>query len=222
MGFRIEAVGWLLRKHYAENMNKYRAMAIGVFGLPLLMTLMSHASESSVSMFSTVAMFSIFYVVHLSIAELRQREKLSLSNTLPVSNAERYAFILLNTTLVLAVWFTVVYGASLWVATTLYPPVFSQLVELTLGNHYVYVGFVGTHAIALLINLAARRRIILPYLAALVVVVAVQYLISKYVPDGVNMSDALRLDVRMWCNVVAAVVAWPLGYVMLKRRQIKI
>ena len=222
MKIRLSAVGWLLRKHYAENISKYRAVAIGVFGLPLIMALMSRASESAVSLFSTLAMFCIFYVMYLSVAELRQREKMSISNTLPVSNAERYLFILLNTTLVLVVGFVVVYGASLYLATVIYPPIAPTVFELTLANHYVYVGFIGTHAIALLTNLVVRRRVILPYLVAMVAVVTVQYLIAKFVPDSNGFSDTLRLDVRMWCNVAVALIAWPLGYVILRRRQIKI
>lgn len=212
---RLNAVLRLFVKHYTENQNKYLMLLLGTFALPVLMTLISKTSETGISMCLTVALFDIFYVAMLSTRDLRHRQSLVVANTLPVSVAERYAFILLNTTVVLAAWFAAVYAAAVAVCTSIYAPIFPYMETLIFKNHYLYVGLLGTQGAALLICLAIRRRALYPYAAAAIITIAVQYLISKYAaPADVQ-------DVKMSVNIAVVVVAWIAGYFMLRYRQLK-
>lgn len=209
------AVLRLFVKHYAENRNAYLMLVLASFALPVLLTLISKTSETGISMCLTVALFDIFYVMHLSTRELRHRRSFVAANTLPVSAGERYCFILLNTTVVLAVWFVAVYALAVSLCVSIYPPIFPYFDTLIFKNIYVYVGLLGTQGAALLINLAIRRRVLPPYLAAMVLTMLVQYLISKYVAPA-DVQDA-----KMCANLVVVVVAWSAGYFMLRCRQLK-
>ena len=205
----------LFVKHYVENRNGYLAAMLGSFGLPMLIALLSESSESAISLFLTVAIFDIFYVMYLSTRALRQRHSFVMAGTLPVSVAERYLFIMLNTTVVLALWLAVLYAAVVVIATNLYPPLFPYVGDLIFKNHYLYIGLLSTHGVALLINLFARRRILWPYLVAAAATMVAQYFISEYSPMG-----AVE-DVKMWVNICVAIVAWTVGYFMLRYRQLK-
>lgn len=212
---RPNAVLRLFVKHYTENRNKYLMLLLGTFALPVLMTLITKTSETGISMCLTVALFDIFYVAMLSTGDLRRRQSLVVANTLPVSVAERYAFILLNTTVVLAAWFVAVYAAAVSVSISIYKPIFPYFETLIFKNHYLYIGLLGTQGVALLISLAIRRRVFLPYVLAAIITIFVQYLISKYA------SPADVQDVKMWVNIAVTAVAWVAGYFMLRYRQLK-
>lgn len=212
---RLNAVLRLFVKHYTENRNTYLMLLLGSFALPILMTLISKASEPGISICLTVALFDIFYVATLSTRDLRRRQSYVTANTLPVSVAERYTFILLNTTVVFAVWFVAVYAAAVAVCTSIYQPIFPYLETLIFKNHYLYIGLLGTQGVALLICLVIRRRLLWPYATAAVITIAVQYLISKCAaPADVQ-------EVKMWVNIAVTAVSWIVGYFMLRYRQLK-
>lgn len=212
---RLYAVLRLFVKHYTENRNRYLMLLLGSFALPILMTLITKASETGISLCITVALFDIFYVATLSTRDLRLRQSFVTANTLPVSVAERYAFILLNTTVVFAAWFMALYAAVVAVCTSIYAPIFPYIETLIFKNHYLYIGLLGTQGVALLICLAMRRRRLWPYVTAAIITIAVQYLISKCAaPADVQ-------EVKMWVNIAVAAVSWVAGYFMLRYRQLK-
>lgn len=212
---RPKVVLQLLVKHYTENRNSYLATMLGSFSLPMIMSLLSKSSEAGISLLMSVAIFNLFYVMYLSTRGLRQRRTFVMEAALPVSVTERYLFIMLNTTLLLAVWLLVICAAVVLIVVNLYPPVFPYVGDLIFKNYHLYIGLLCTHGVALLINLVARRRVIWPYLVAAVITMIAQYLISEYSPVGAVES------VKMWVNICVAVVAWVVGYFMLRYRQLK-
>lgn len=204
-------------KHYAESRNSYLALMLGMFGLPLLLAFMSRSAVEAASMASSVALFAILYVVHLSTRAMRSKRTFVIDNTLPLSTAERYAFIMLNSTVVVALLTCVVYGASLVLSKQLFPPApeFDFAYRQLVGNGYIIAGLFATQAVLLIVNLTVRMRILMSYVVAIGLVVLGQFVVGHYVPG------MLRADFKLWANVVIIVAGWVSGYFILRSREIK-
>lgn len=219
--FSFNRVWWLFRKSYTEYRRHYAALVLWSFGFPLLLAFISRAAVTALSVGSTVALTAILFSLYISFKGINDNGSAIVGLTLPVSLAERYCFILLNTTVVLAVWVVAVYSLSAFIAMQLLP--FGgegyidaeMMMTLIYKNKYLYIGFLGTHAVMLLINVIRRRSVVMPYVVAMVVVAVAQLLIVELSP-----ADMVQ-DVKMWCNIALAAVAWPLGYYLLRKREIK-
>lgn len=220
-GFSFNRVWWLFLKSYTEYRRHYAALVLWSFGFPLLLAFISRAAVTALSVGSTVALAAILFSLYISFKSINDKGSAIVGITLPVSLAERYCFILLNTTVVLAVWVAAVYSLSAFIAMQLLP--FGgegyidaeMMMTLIYKNKYLYIGFLGTHAVMLLINVIRRKSVVMPYVVAMVAVAAAQLVIVELSP-----ADMVQ-DVKMWCNIALAAVAWPLGYYLLRKREIK-
>lgn len=220
-GFSFNRVWWLFFKSYTEYRRHYAALVLWSFGFPLLLAFISRAAVTALSVGSTVAFTAILFSLYISFKSINDKGSAIVGLTLPVSLAERYCFILLNTTVVLAVWVAAVYSLSAFIAMQLLP--FGgegyidaeMMMTLIYKNKYLYIGFLGTHAGMLLINVIRRKSVVMPYVVAMVVVAVAQLVIVEFSP-----ADMVQ-DVKMWCNIALAAVAWPLGYYLLRKREIK-
>ena len=220
-GFSFNRVWWLFLKSYTEYRRHYAALVLWSFGFPLLLAFISRAAVTALSVGSTVALAAILFSLYISFKSINDKGSAIVGLTLPVSLAERYCFILLNTTVVLAVWVAAVYSLSAFIAMQLLP--FGgegyidaeMMMTLIYKNKYLYIGFLGTHAGMLLINVIRRKSVVMPYVVAMVVVAVAQLVIVEFSP-----ADMVQ-DVKMWCNIALAAVAWPLGYYLLRKREIK-
>lgn len=220
-GFSFNRVWWLFLKSYTEYRRHYAALVLWSFGFPLLLAFISRAAVTALSVGSTVALATILFSLYISFKNINDKGSAIVGLTLPVSLAERYCFILLNTTVVLAVWVAAVYSLSAFIAMQLLP--FGgegyidaeMMMTLIYKNKYLYIGFLGTHAGMLLINVIRRKSVVMPYVVAMVAVAAAQLVIVELSP-----ADMVQ-DMKMWCNIALAAVAWPLGYYLLRKREIK-
>ena len=185
----------LFVKHYVERRNVYLGLVLAIFGLPLLVAVLTKSSLQLLAMFPTLFTVSLAVVLYVSTIDLRSRMTYVLANALPVSYGERYGFLLFNSTVVWFVGCMFFYLSSLFIATMIYPinDEFRWVVEVVFRDPQTY------------------RT--LNYLLALVGAVVVQFLIVEYVqPENHN-------DFKMWLNVVFAIVAWVSGYFILKAKQ---
>ncbi|MBO5895542.1 MAG: hypothetical protein J6Q33_07125 [Alistipes sp.] len=220
--FSFNRVWWLFRKSYTEYRRHYAALLLWSFGFPLLLAFISRAAVTALTVGSTVALTAILFSLYISFKSINDKGSAIVGLTLPVSLAERYCFILLNTTVVLAVWVVAVYSLSAFIAMKLLP--FGgdgyidteMMMTLIYKNKYLYIGFLGTHAGMLLINVIRRKSVVMPYVVAMVAVAVAQLVIVEFSP-----ADMVQ-DVKMWCNIALAAVVWPLGYYLLRKREIKI
>ena len=220
--FSFNRVWWLFRKSYTEYRRHYAALLLWSFGFPLLLAFISRAAVTALTVGSTVALTAILFSLYISFKSINDKGSAIVGLTLPVSLAERYCFILLNTTVVLAVWVVAVYSLSAFIAMKLLP--FGgegyidaeMMMTLIYKNKYLYIGLLGTHAGMLLINVIRRKSVVMPYVVAMVVVAVAQRVIGE-----VSTADMVQ-DVKMWGNIALAAVAWALGYYLLRKREIKI
>ena len=205
----------LFVKHYVERRNVYLGLVLAIFGLPLLVAVLTKSSLELLAMFPTLFTVSLAVVLYVSTIDLRSRMTYVLANALPVSYGERYGFLLFNSTVVWFVGCMFLYLSSLFIATMIYPinDEFRWVVEVVFRDPQTYRTLFGMQAVLFIVNVATRRRLALNYLLALVGAVVVQFLIVEYVqPENHN-------DFKMWLNVVFAIVAWVSGYFILKAKQ---
>ena len=107
MGDYINNVFRLFLKHYAENWPKYIGAALLAFVMPVTFACITDDATTAVTVGSRLIVVYMAYVLYLSIKELRGRYTYIMASTLPVTSAERYGFILLNSTVVLVAWYAV-------------------------------------------------------------------------------------------------------------------
>lgn len=215
--FSIERIGWMFRRHYVCMRYNYITMCLIIIGFPIFISILSGSAEPAITSFNSLTVFAFvdsFYVTMLSV---RDERRYIVESTLPLSHLERYLFILLNTTIVLAVIFALCYVLALLISTSIYPldMEFGWVVGDTFCMPEAYLGLLSTHAWILLANLTARKRVLYNYIAMLAIIAVGQFIISRYVPE------VYRADVRVWTNILVTLVAWISGYFILRRREIK-
>lgn len=208
-------LGALFVKHYAENTRKYAAMYGVTVAVPIIFGLLTRRSEVSQGMLISMLVLDIFVIMHISMNELRDRRSAVIVNTLPVSIVERYAFIFINTTLVFLACFAVLGFATKAIVDAMYAPMI-DFSEMFLRNDRLWISLAGSHATAMIINAVARRRLILTYVAAFVISIAVQYAVARLGGYDVTAVD----DLKMNLNMVMVPLFWAASFILLYRKQV--
>lgn len=208
-------LGALFVKHYAENVRKYVVMYGVTIAVPILFAILTQRSEVSHAMLLSMLVIDIFVIMHISMNELRDRRSALIANTLPVSVTERYAFIFINTTVVFLACFACLGFAVKAAVDAVYAPMI-DFSDLFLRDDHIWASLCGTHAAAMLINAVARRRLITAYVAALVIVLVIQYIIVR--AAGYDMGDGE--DLKAYFNMVSAPLFWIGSFILLVRKQV--
>jgi len=204
-------------KHYTEHHNKYLALILGMFGLPLLLAYMSKGVETAGVMATFVFLFALLYVNYLSTYAMRTRRTFVVENTLPITAAERYAFVLANSSIAAVTLFVVSYVPSFLIAEWLFPSrmdVNEIILEAIVDSSY-FVGLFALQSVILVASLIMRKRVVLSYCLLAVLVIGCEFVVDAYVPYE------LRDTFRLWSNVALIVVCWVSGYFILRSREIK-
>ena len=206
----------LFKKHYVEHKNTYISLMLAIFGIPLLYVYLSKSSVAVAGLYVTMILVSMAVILHVLTVGFRARHSFVMANTLPVSTAVNYAFILLNSVIVAFVLVAVCYFPALALAKAIYPP----MPELAwtfdvFFNARTYMGVLATHGVLLIVNLVGKRRIFLTYLVALLLAMVVQLLINKYI------AVEWRESAKLIGNILLIFVAWIGGYFILRNYQIK-
>lgn len=207
----------LFKKHYVEHKNTYISLMLAIFGIPLLYAYLSKSSVTVATLYVTMILVSMAVVLHVSTVGFRARHSFVMANTLPVSTAVNYAFILLNSVVVAFVLVVVCYFPALVIAKAIYPPMpeFAWTFDVFFNNTRIYMGILATHGVLLVVNLVGKKRIFLTYLVALLLAIGVQFVISKHV------AVEWRENAKLIGNILLIFVAWIGGYFILRNYQIK-
>ena len=213
----INQILQLFKKHYVEHKNTYISLMLALFGIPLLYAYMSKNSVTVATLYVTMVLVSMAVVLHVSTVGLRARRDFILTNTLPVSTATNYSFILLNSVVVAFALVAVCYFPALAIAKAIYPPMpeFDWAYDVFFGNYRTYLGILATHGVLLIVNLVGKKRIFLTYLVALLLAMAVQFMINEYV------AVEWRENAKLIGNILLIFVAWIGGYFILRNYQIR-
>lgn len=215
MATYINSLFSLMRKHYAENWLNYLGVLLATFAVPLLFAYLSDEAYVVVALGAFVWRLALVYVVYLTTKELRSRYKHIMATTLPVSAAERYGFIMVNTIVVSLVIYFVCYLFSIHIAKQMLPISEESAWMLNGGiwftNLASIVGVFNTQAILLAINLVPSRRLVVNYLVAFALFLAYHFLFLE------SLDVAIRGGFTFWTNIVVTLLLW-VGCYMLVRK----
>ena len=206
----------LFKKHYTEHKNTYVSLMLALFGIPLLFAYLSKSSVTVATLYVTMILVSMAVVLHVSTVGLRARHSYIMANTLPVSTAVNYGFILLNSVVVAFAMVALCYFPVLATAKAIYPPMpeFDWTYDVFFGNGRTHLGVLATHGALLIVNLVGKKRLFLAYLIALLLVIFVQVLMSEYI------AVEWRENAKLIGNILLIFVAWIGGYFILRNYQI--
>lgn len=159
--FSLSRVAQYARYHYVTESRSYVWNWLAMFGLPLLFAIMSRDASTVMALSVVCYAVSAFVVPLRTINPLRTRGKNVLAMSLPVSNEERWVFMLFD----LAVVMPLVIGVTMVLATlcaSFFDPGCS--VEALLNEEFDYIfafeSYVAMQIVAslsLLVGLLSRR-----------------------------------------------------------------
>ena len=208
----------LFRKHYAENVRFYSLLALQIFAVPLLLAILSQSAVNAATIAMALVSLTMLLVVHISVKGLRSRYTFVVENTLPVSTAVRYGFILLNSTVVALLGFMVLYFPSLLLSCWLFPidDGFEWVLDCVfLYNYQAFINILGIHALVLVVNILVRKRPLLGYALAALAMALVSHIVMT------NVDIEYRDTVMMIVNIVIIVTSWIGSYFLLRKFQYK-
>ena len=245
--FSLRRVAHYARYHYSVTRFHYLSFILAVIALPSLFGVLSHNLHTAVSMLVAIYVFGGIAVAVSTTRTMRGRGTKILDGVLPVSAAERQVFNVVN----LAVAYPAVFAlASALILGVVAPFHVNQLSSLFFENFdfcsayalladeallywpvYVFVQIVCSTS--LLINICARRSLILTYLMLFIGFVLFMVLFAlgmEWLSDNVAFNFSFNPDEATKSvaeNIVKAIYAmtpvaiYTLGYVALRKRQVK-
>ena len=208
----------LFRKHYVEHARFYSLLALQIFAVPLLFTVLTRSAVTAVTLSMALVSLTMLLTVHISVKDMRSRYTYMIENTLPVRSGVRYGFILLNSTVVVLAGFLVLYLPSLWLSCWLFPidESFQWVLDSAFfNNRAAFINILGIHALILIVNVLVRKRPLVGYVLAALAMMAVSYLVRKYI------ELEYRDMVMMWIYIVTIATSWIGSYFLLRKFQFK-
>lgn len=242
--FSLRRVAQYARYHYSVTRFHYLSFILAVIALPSLFGILSHNLHTAVSMLVAIYVFGGIAVAVSTTRTMRGRGTKIMDGVLPVSTAERQVFNVVN----LAVAYPAVFAlasalilgvvapfqlSSLFFENLDFCSAYALLADEALLYWPVYVFVQIVCSTSLLINICARRSLILTYLMLFIGFVLFMVLFAlgmEWLSDNVafnfsfNPDEATKSVVE---NIVKAIYAmtpvaiYTLGYVALRKRQVK-
>lgn len=239
--FSIRRVAHYARYHYTSMRNNYLGMLLTMLAFPVVFGILDRDVTAAAEISMTIYLFAGIAFALRTTWAMRNKGTLVLDSALPVSKGERFTFMLFN----LAVAYPLACYAVAVLSMLIVAP-FSREGTLAEAMNDYFVRFAFEWAVyvivqivtsaCLLINLAARRSLIVAYMGAMVGVIA--FTIGTSAAGGWWMNamyegnvDLLVADVDaslktiQWIVttifILTPIVFYALAYSVLRRRQVK-
>lgn len=220
------------RYHYTALWRKYLTLFLEIMAVPLIFTLISHDVVNGAEMSLTVYLFCGLGIAMCNTALMRGDGTKYVVATLPVSAEEQMLFMLFNSAVAMPLIFAVASLSALLIGGLLFADTYGVEYSFKLFFDEVFLLWplyvlvqIGAAA-SLLINLLARRSLLLGYVIAFVAVVLVLWGLVEMLrvsPLPFNpVRDAeyiAKVATVIYCLVPIALYA--LCYAALRRRQMK-
>ncbi len=239
--FSIRRVAHYARYHYTSMRNNYLGMLLTMLAFPVVLGIIDRDVTVAAEISMTIYLFAGIAFALRTTWAMRNKGTLVLDSALPVSKGERFTFMLFN----LAVAYPLACFAVAALAILLVAPFSMEGTIAEAMNDYflrftfewaVYVIVQIVASACLLINLAARRSLIVAYIGAIVGVIA--FTIGTSAAGGWWMNamyegnvELLVADVDASLKTIQWIVAsifiltpivfYALAYSVLRRRQVK-
>ena len=237
--FSIRRVAHYARFHYSVTRFNYLSYILAMIALPTLFGILGKNLYTAKEMLIPIYIFAGVAMAVATTRTMRGRGTKIMDGVLPVTAAERHVFNVFNLAVVYPVLFALVAAVTLGIvsvfnkASISFGEAYALLAEETLLEWSAYVFIQIGCSTALLINLLARRSLILAYMIAffgymtlLVLFVLGMQWLSQNVefdlsigPDDISW-DTVRYTLQtIFCLIPVAI--YTLCYVVLRKRQVK-
>lgn len=228
-GYSFVRVGRLTAKHYVDHMRRYATLCALMAFMPALFAMLSSDIESVPDTATLMFIVGAFAIAPVTMNELRRPGTKILTNTLPVSPAERMTFIVLNTSVIYSLLAAVAGFAGLAVAAAMPFVAGDTYVRFVEMGHDLY-GRWELHVLiwiissgSVVVNAFARKRLIESYIVAFVLMVLLIWGLSTAAARmewHVEWREYYEWIAKtIYCLI--PVVLYAAAYVVLRRRQIK-
>lgn len=243
--FSIRRVAHYARYHYTSMRNNYLGVLLTMLAFPVVFGIMDKDTCVAAEISMSIYLFAGIAFALRTTWAMRNKGTLVLDSALPVSKGERFTFMLFN----LAVAYPLACFAVAALSILLVAPFSMEGTLAEAMNDYflrfafewaVYVVVQIVASASLLINLAARRSLIVAYIGAIVGVIA--FIVGASYA-GVQLANALYdMESSEWVDLMVAdieanvelvkwiiiaifvsipIVFYALAYSVLRRRQVK-
>lgn len=237
--FSISRVAHYARYHYSVTRFNYLSYILAMIALPTLFGILGKNLYTAERMLIPIYIFAGVAMAVATTRTMRGRGTKIMDGVLPVTAAERHVFNVFNLTVVYPVLFAIVAAVALGIVSIFnkvsisFSEAYALLAEDTLLEWTVYVIMQIGCSAALLINLLARRSLILAYMIAffgnlslfVLFVVGMQWLSDNvefswsFNPTDAEM-DAIKYALKtLFCLIPVAI--YTLCYIVLRKRQVK-
>lgn len=237
--FSISRVAHYARYHYSVTRFNYLSYILAMIALPTLFGILDKRLYTAWDMLIPIYIFAGIAMAVTTTRTMRGRGTKIMDGVLPVTAAERHVFNVVNLAVVYPVLFAIVATVVLGIVSIFnesswtFCEVYSELVEYTLLDWAVYVLIQIGCSTALLINLLARRSLILAYMITFFGSMTLLVLFvfgMQWLSDNVEFSwsfnptdaerDAIEYTLKtIFCMIPVAI--YTLCYVVLRKRQVK-
>lgn len=240
-GFSFRRLVNYARYHYVSQKRLYLHNVLLMLGVPMFFSLISRDIGAATGMSMAIYLAGALAISRLLVLPMRGRGSKVLESVVPISKGERMTFMLLNSIVLYPL-------AAMLIATVavLLSWPFCYLVEgNTLGNtllydlydvyyldYYIYILVQIIISATLLINLLARRSLLLAYVIAFCGFMVVMISLGHLGIYFANSYDNVQIDiievagetveaVAITIYTLIPVVLYALSYWVLRRRQMK-
>ena len=237
--FSISRVAHYARYHYSVTRFNYLSYILAMIALPTLFGILGKNLYTAKEMLIPIYIFAGVAMAVATTRMMRGRGTKIMDSVLPVTAAERHVFNVFNLAVVYPVLFAIVAAVTLGIVSIFnkvsisFSEAYALLAEDTLLEWPVYVLIQIGCSTALLINLLARRSLILAYMIAYFGSQALLVLFffgMEWLLDNVEFSwsfnptaaerDVIRYILEtIFCLIPVAI--YTLCYVVLRKRQVK-
>lgn len=243
--FSIRRVAHYARYHYTSMRNNYLGMLLTMLAFPVVLGIMDKDTCVAAEISMVILLFGGIAFALRTTWAMRNKGMLVLDSALPVSKGERFTFMLFNLAVAYPLaCFTVAALSMLIVA----PFSMEGTIAEAMNDYFVrfafewpvYVIVQIVASASLLINLAARRNLIVAYIGAIVGVIAfivgasyagVQLANALYDMESSEWVDLMVADIEANIELVkwiiiaifvsTPIVFYAIAYSVLRRRQVK-
>ena len=241
--FSIRRVAHYARYHYSVTRFNYLSYIVAMIALPALFGILGKSLHAAEGMLIPIYIYAGLAMAVATTRMMRGRGTKIMDSVLPVTAAERHVFNVFNLAVVYPVLFAFVAAVALGIVSIFdefsisFGDAYYMLVYDTLLQWPIYVFVQIVCSASLLINILARRSLILAYtltffggmtlllLSIFGVGVLFESLSFDFYFGPEDMPSQSTLDAIavifkvLYCLIPVAIYA--LGYVALRKRQVK-
>ena len=245
--FSLRRVAHYARYHYSVTRFNYLSFIVAVIALPVLFGILDKSLDTTMSMLIAIYIFGGVSMAVSTTRTMRGRGTKIMDGVLPVSSAERQVFNVFNLAVVYSVLFAVLSALILGVVAPFHvdecPALLDAHVDFCSAYEmlafetflqwpaYVFVQIICSTS--LLINIFARRSLIFAYTLVFIAFVGSLTMFVQgveWMTDNVSFDFLFHLDkatkdileyVAYAIYALIPVVMYALGYVALRKRQVK-